>query len=513
MKDKSRTFNSIRNIIFSVGVQIGTILITFISRTIFIKILGSEYLGINGLFTNVLTILSLAELGIGNAIVYSMYKPIANKDEDKIAALMNFYKKIYRIIAIIVLVLGIIIIPFLKYIINTETEIEHLYLYYILFLTNTVSSYFFIYKSSMIIADQKLYIQKAYHFIQIIVQFILQVIILLITHNYTLYLVAQILCTIGNNIALSKKADKLYPYINNKVSLSKDEIKGIRSNVSAMFIYKVSGTILNNTDNILISIIVGTIWVGYYSNYYMIVSAILTMGNLLFSSITASVGNLNTTSNTEKQEKIFSQLNLMAYIIFGIFTIGLGNLFKDFIILWIGKEFLLDSLSVMSIAVNFYIQGVLNPTWIFRDTTGLFKDTKWVSVILAILNLILSVVLGKIIGLSGILLATSISRILTTYWYQPYMLYKKIFKKSSKKHFIRQFKYIITLIITFIVVHMVLMLLPQISIPMFILKGIISVCITSVILIVVVIKDDETKEIFNKYVKPIGIKIKSKFAK
>ena len=205
MKEKSRTFNSIRNIIFSVGVQIGTILITFLSRTIFIKILGSEYLGINGLFTNVLTILSLAELGIGNAIVYSMYKPIANKDEEKIAALMNFYKNIYRIIAIIILVLGTAIIPFLKYIINTDAEIEHLYLYYILFLTNTVSSYFFIYKSSMIIADQKLYIQKTYHFIQIIVQFILQVIILLITHNYTLYLIVQILCTIGNNLALSKK--------------------------------------------------------------------------------------------------------------------------------------------------------------------------------------------------------------------------------------------------------------------------------------------------------------------
>ena len=310
-----------------------------------------------------------------------------------------------------------------------------------------------------------------------------------------------------------QKTDKLYPYIKNKVPLSKEEIKNIRGNVSAMFIYKVSGTILNNTDNILISIIVGTIWVGYYSNYFMVMSAILSMGSLLFSSLTASVGNLNTTTDTAKKEKIFNELNLIAYLLFGIFTIGMGNLFNDFITLWIGKEYLLDLISVISIAINFYIQGVLNPIWIFRDTTGLFKDTKWVSIILAVMNLVLSVVLGKIIGLPGILLATAISRLLTSYWYQPYMLYKNIFKLSSKPYFMKQLKYVGTVVATYIIVFFVLKLLPQISIPMFILKGIIVVALSTIILGIVIIKDEETKELYDKYFKKIIKKISAKFNK
>ena len=503
MKEKSRTYNSVRNIIFSLGVQLGVIILNFISRTVFIKILGSEYLGINGLFTNVLTILSLAELGIGNAIVYSMYKPLANKDEHKISALMNFYKKVYQKIGIIVLVLGVAIIPFLKYIVNTEQEIDHLYIYYLLFLANTVSSYFFIYKSSIINADQKIYIQKLYNFIKVVVQFILQVIVLLLTHNFLLYLVIQIVCTIGNNIALSIKADKLYPYINNKVELNPTEKKEIYGNVNAMFIYKVTGTILNNTDNILISIFVGTVWVAYYSNYYMIISAMLTVGSLVFSSITASVGNLNAGNDRIKQQKVFNQLNFISFIIFGICAIGLANLFTDFIRLWIGSEYVLDSLTMISIVINFYIQGTLNPTWTFRDTTGLFKDTKWISVILAVLNLVLSIVLGKFIGIAGILMATFISRLLTTYWFQPYMLYKKIFKTSSRNYFIRQVKYITTVIVTAIVVHFVLSFIPQISIGMFIVKGCISVAISVVIFILVIRNDEEAKEITEKYIKPL----------
>ena len=509
MKEKSRTYNSVRNIIFSLGVQLGVIILNFVSRTVFIKILGSEYLGINGLFTNVLTILSLAELGIGNAIVYSMYKPLANKDEHKISALMNFYKKVYQKIGIIVLILGIVIMPFLKYIVNTDQEIDHLYIYYILFLTNTVVSYFFVYKSSIITADQKIYIQKLYYFIKVVVQFILQVVVLLITHNFLLYLIVQVICTIGNNIALSIKADTLYPYINNnKVELNDNERKEIYGNVNAMFIYKISGTIVSNTDNILISIMIGTIWVGYYSNYYMIISAMLTIGTLIFSSMTASIGNLNAGSDRNKQCKLYNQLNFMSFIIFGILSIGLVNLFTDFIKIWIGNEYVLDTLTMISIVINFYTQGTLNPTWTFRDTTGLFKDTKWVSIILAVLNLVLSIILGKIIGLAGILMATSISRLLTTYWFQPYMLYKKIFKTSSKGYFIKQIKYIVIVIVTAIIVHLILSFIPQVSIIMFIIKGCISVIISMIIFFIFIRKDEETIEIKQKYIVPLLSKAK-----
>lgn len=509
-KETSRTFNSMRNIIFSIAIQICTVLLNFASRTVFIKILGSEYLGINGLFTNVLTILSLAELGIGNAIIYSMYKPLANKDTKKITALMNFYKEVYKKIAIVILIMGIAIIPFLKYIVNMEQEIEHIYIYYVLFLTNTVVSYFFIYKVSIINADQKMYIQKVYQFITLIIQFILQVIILVTTHNFMLYLIVQIVCTIGNNVALSLKADKLYPYINEKEILEEEDRKSIYSNVSAMFIHRITGTILNNTDNILISILVGTVWVGYYSNYYMIVSSILSMGTLVFTAITASIGNLNANTDTKKQESIFQQLNLISFIIFGVCTIGLANLFDDFITLWIGKEYILDNLTMLSIVINFYIQGTLNPGLVFKDTTGLFKDTKWMSIILAVLNIVLSIVLGKIIGLAGILVATFISRLLTICWYQPYMLYKNIFHMSSKKYFLQQAKYVVTLLITYWISKLAVSFITEVSIVNFIVKGFLVLCIIMIFFYIAIRKDNEFKMLKEKFLNPIIKKLKKK---
>ena len=343
-----------------------------------------------------------------------------------------------------------------------------------------------------------------------LIQFVLQTIALLLTHNFTLYLVLQIVCTIGNNIALSIKADKLYPYINNKVELSKDEKKSIYSNVGAMFIYKISSVIIDNTDNILISIMIGTVWVGYYSNYYMVISALLAVGTLIFSSLTASIGNLNAEDNIEKKEKVFNQLDTISLTIFGIVTVGLANLFNDFITVWLGDEYLLDQLSMYSISINFYVRGILNPIWVYRDTTGLFKDTKWMSIILAVLNLVLSIILGKIIGLAGILVATFISQFATTAWYQPYMLYKKIFKKSSRTYFIKRIKYMIITILAFFATYFVLKLIPQVNMGMFIIKGIIAVFISVIVFAVIVLRDNGIKELFNTYVKKILMRIKTK---
>lgn len=422
---QNRTKKSIKNISYSVVIQVLLILINFISRTIFIHFLGSEYLGINGLYTNILTVLSLAELGFGNAIIYSMYKPLSTRDEKKLAALMNFYKKIYHIIIGIILILGLSVVPFLQYFINSNLDLGLLKLYYILFLLNTVSTYVFSYRISIINADQNMYLVKVYHFWTVVLQFLLQTIFLIFTHNYIIYLCIQIICTLINNIAIGLKAEKMYPYIKQKVQISKEEKKEIFENVKATFVQKISGTIVNNTDNILISIMIGTIWVGYYSNYYLIVSAITSMLTILFSSVSASVGNLIAEGNTKRQNRIFSDLVFVAFWICGVCSICCANLFNDFIQLWAGNEYVLSQSVVWIIVINFYVMGMLNPVWTFRDTTGLFRDTKWISIILAIINLVLSIVFGIYWGLFGILAATFISRLLTTYWYTPYMLYKK----------------------------------------------------------------------------------------
>ena len=495
MKQETRLTKSLRN--FNVGMifQVATLILNFITRTIFIHTLGVEYLGINGLFSNILTFLSLAELGIGNAIIYSMYKPLAKNDKKKLTALMKFYQKMYHIISIIIFVIGICLIPFLPYLVKVDTPIPNLTLYYFLFLLNSMASYLFAYKSSIIIADQQIYITKVYALVFLIIQFVLQVLILCFTKNYVLFLVAQILCTFGNNIMCAYKANKKYPFILEKEELSKKEKKDIFSNVCSIFIYKISGTILNNTDNILISVMLGTVFVGYYSNYALIISSLIGLVAVLFTSVNASVGNVNAEDNSSKKHEIFNVLEFLSFWIFGYFSVGLILLLNDFITVWLGKEFLLDLPVVISIVLNFYVVGILNPIWIYRDTTGLFKDTRTVSIILAILNLVLSIILGHFLGLFGILIATAISRLSTTFWYQPLMLYKKVFNKSCSEYFIQQLKYFLLVILAIVISYIFTKCIVGASVWNFILKGIILTIITNIVFFISLYKTKEWKYI------------------
>ena len=501
MAQETRLKKSFRNLSVGIVYQVSCLVLNFITRTIFIHELGAEYLGINGLFTNILTFLSLAELGFGNAILYSMYKPLAKKDNNKLAALMNFYRKIYRIIAIIVFIFGVVLIPFLPYLVKIETAIPNLTLYYFLFLLNSMSSYLFAYKSSIIIADQKVYITKTYALIFLIIQFILQVSILYFMHDYILYLLVQIMCTFGNNIACAIKAKKMYPFTSEKSELSKEEKENIFSNVKSIFIYKISGTIVNNSDNILISIMLGTIVVGYYSNYFLIISALTGLIDVLFTSVNASIGNINAEDNIFKKYQIFNVLNFLSFWIFGYFSVGLVLLFNDFITLWIGTDFLLSLPVIFAITLNFYILGILNPVWIYRDTTGLFRDTRTVSMVLAILNLVLSIILGHFLGLFGILFATAISRLCTTFWFYPLMLYKKIFNRSAIEYFLHQLKYFLLVVFAFIVSYLLTQGISNINIWNFILKGIILTIVTNFLFFICIYRTNEWKYIYDVVLK------------
>ncbi len=505
----SRTSKSIKNLIFSFSTQIGILLINFLSRTIFIKILGAEILGINGLFTNILTLLSFTELGFGNAIIYSMYKPIKEKNTEKITALLNFYKNIYNIVIIIVMVIGIGLIPFLNVIINLEKPIEHLVLYYLLFLFNTIASYMFAYKASIINVNEKLYVTKLILFITMFLQFIAQTIVLYITHNYIAYLIIQIACTLLNNIVCSIVANTMYPYIKKKNKLEKKEKQIIYKNVGSIFVYKVSGLVLNNTDNIFISILVNTLMVGYYSNYYMIVSAITNIISIALNSISASVGNLMQENDTVKQNEVFLQTNFICFILTGFCALELVGIVNDFIVLWIGADFVLEFKVVIIIILNFYIYTMQNPVWIFRDTTGLFNDAKNSTIILAIMNIILSLILGKVMGIFGILLATALSRVLVTSWHQPYMLYKKIFKLPSTAFFRKHLYYIFVLLISAIPIFLISKLITKISIFNFILKGVLNGILIILLFFILLRNTKEYKSLYDRFVPQI-IKNKSK---
>ena len=428
---EGRIKNSVRNISYRLVSQVASIILKFVSRTIFIYILGVEYLGINGLFCEILQMLSLADLGFGTAMVYSMYKPLAEHDEKRLIQLVALYKKIYTIIAISITIIGISLVPFLKYLVNMNKDIPYLNVYYLLYLANTVSSYLVVYKTCILNADQKNYLISKYNTIFNFISLIVTSVFLLLTHNFMIYLIVQVAVTYANNFYVSHIAEKQYPYINDKVEkLSKEEGKQIFQNVKSVFIYKVANTLVGSTDNTLISVLIGTIAVGFYSNYCMIVNNITLFINIIFSSVTASIGNMVVEENKKKNYDVYCLMQFMSFLMSSVAITVTYLVINDLINVWLGEKFVLEQLVSFAIVLNMYFSVVLMPIWSYREATGMYLQTKYVMVATAVVNLVVSVILGKMIGLAGILFATSIARISTYFWYEPKLLFEQFFGKK-----------------------------------------------------------------------------------
>ena len=444
MNEKSRTSNSIKNIIFALCCQLLGALLGFVTKTIFLDLLGDTYNGMLGFFANIVSVLSLAELGLGAAIVFALYKPIADKDTPRLQSLMAFYKKVYTYIAGIVLVVGLLFLPFLPLLMEEVTDGSKVYIYYVIYLLNTVTSYLFIYKSALLNADQRNRIVRLVNMGYNVLRNAIEIGVLLLTHNFILYLFVQLCCTIANNFTISTIANKLYPWLKQAAEkLPKTETKKIFSDVKSVVLYKVGGVLLNNTDNLLITIIVGLVAVGYYSNYMMIVGLITTVLELMFSAIAGSVGNLNASSSKEYSKRIYDVIGFIGFWIYTFCAISMFVLIDDVVLLWIGETRVLGKTISLALALNLFVIGLLQGTMVFRNTTGLFRKAKFIITITAGLNILLSIGFGYLWGIAGIVFATSIARILTNFWYEPYILHKSIFKTSSKEYFVKTAIYIL----------------------------------------------------------------------
>lgn len=432
--DSSRMANSAKNAVYTILNRIVIFLLTFLNRTLFIKYIGIEYFGIDGLFSNIINVLSMADLGLGIAMSYTLYKPLAENDQTRLAALMGFYKKVYNIIAFFIAVIGSALIPFLKYIVNIDREIPYLELIYFIVLMNTVISYLWVYKAAIITADQKGYTATKYNIIFNFLKSIVQCIVIVIFRNYILYLLIGVVFSLFYNLYVSYVADKIYPFIRQKVKLQKDECKAIFNNVKATFIYKISSTIVGGIDNIVISIVVGTVAVGYYSNYYMLMFWATQLVVLILNSIIPSVGNVIAKDTSEVRYKVFSTMQMICFWVYSIIIVCFFNVAGEFIEVWLGKEFVLSQAVLVAICLDNYIMGAIRPLWTYRDATGLYQKTKYIMLMSALVNLVLSFVLGNLIGLSGIIFATVLSRFVH-FFYEPVLLFKMYFDRSSRNFF------------------------------------------------------------------------------
>lgn len=450
MKNRSRTEYSLLNIIAGVGGYIINTILGFICRMVFVQCLAADYLGVNGLFTNILSMLSLAELGIGGAIVYALYKPLAENNEKKIASLVKVYGIAYRVIGITVGVVGICLMPFLDIIITEQPNItESIYILYLLNLFNTVITYFYSYRSSLLIAAQQNYIVVGINYTVTILQSIFQMIILVITHNYMAYVLIQTIGTILYNLIVSRVAVVRFPCIVSKdiEPLPNNEKRALFKDIRDLTFYKVSGLLVNSTDNILITFFQGLATTGIASNYTLLVNTLNSLLGQVFNSLTASIGNHNATESEDRKFKMFNFMNLMNFWIFGWAALGIVFCSSDIVRLCFGEEYVLPLTIPFVLALNFYTVGMMNAVWTYKHTLGLFRYGRFLQIITGILNIIFSVILGRSWGLFGILFATFIARACTDLWYDPYAVFKHGFHKLSIQYLKKYLYFLIVLLV------------------------------------------------------------------
>lgn len=489
----SRSKKSIKNLIFAIIGQGLGLLISFVARIIFIRVLGSDYLGLNGLFTNILTVLSLAELGVGEAITYSLYKPLAQKDTYKCQMLMELYKKIYIVIGIFVFVVGVAITPLLPIFIKDMPDISNINLIYILFVINTSISYFFSYKRNLIIADQNRYIATLYRYSFYFLLNVVQIVYLLIAKEYIGFLILQIISTFLENVLISVKADRMYPFLKNDrhIKLDSETKKEITKNTRAMMMHKIGTVIVNSTDNILLSSFVGLNAVGIYSNYYLVINALHTVLGQIFSSITASVGNLCASEGKEKQYDIFEKIYFIDFWIYSFSAICIFCLLNSFIKWWIGSEYLFTMDIVIVLVINYYITGMRKSVLTFREAAGLFYKDRWKPVFESIVNLVVSILLALKCGTLGVFLGTFISSVSVCVWVEPYILYKYGFKRKLREYFSEYFKYLFITIILAIICYALCSLIKLSGILEIMTKLMVCIIIPNLVLFLIYKRDEK----------------------
>ena len=490
-----RTKNSIFNMIATFGSQIIMTLLGFLSRTIFITTLGSEYLGINGLFTNILSIISLAESGIGSSIVFSLYKPVAENDEEKIQILMNVYRKAFTIIGFIVFIIGLTIMPFLRKFMNGDTTVENLYLIYFIFIFNSAITYLFSYKISFLNVCQKNYVVTSITTGFSVAATIMKILILYFTQNYILFLVVDSIITIVTQVMVSRKADKLYPYLKNKTDKKLDnETKGsIIKNMKALVVHNIGGRAVFGTDNLLISSFVSVASVGLYNNYLMFINLFRNLINTVFNAVEDAFGDLIAQEDNNKTYDVYKAANLCVFWLNSFFAIGMYICLEPAMEIWLGKNYLMGQTVVAVLMVSFYVSGMRRAINIVKSKAGIFHEDRFAPLFEAAVNLISSIILVKFFGISGVFLGTIISTLAVPFWIAPYLVYKKVFKKSPWLYFLEYIIYTIIGLVTCILTVLVCSFIPNNGMVAFLGKVTIAGIIPNIIYILTFHRTKEFK--------------------
>lgn len=507
-----RTKNAAKNMIFGIILKVYQIIVPFLMRTALIYCLGVEYLGLNSLFTSVLQVLNLAELGVGSAMVFSMYNPIAKDDTKTICALMKLYKIYYRVIGLFILILGIILCPFIPYLIKSDLPADiNMYTLYLLNLGATVLSYWlFAYKNSLLEAHQRIDVYSKISLVINTLQYIVQFLVIFIFKNYYLYVIVVLIFQIINNMVTAFIVDKMYPNYQPEGELSKVEIAEINQRVKDLFTSKIGGVIVNSSDSIVISAFLGLTVLAIYQNYFYILSAIIGFVGVIFNSCTAGIGN---SLIVESEEKNYKDLNKFTFIIMWIScvcTCAFLCLYQTFMIIWVGEDLLLNFSAVICFCCYFYVYEINCLLNLYKDAAGIWHADRFRPLVTALSNLAMNLILVNFIGIYGVLLSTVLSMIFIGMPWLLHNLFTEIFKTNPKNYIVKLLKYAILTSIIAIITYYISNFVNGISIYSLIAKAIICFFVSNVLLYIFYGHTQEMNEAKELMMKILKLKNKKK---
>jgi O-antigen/teichoic acid export membrane protein len=504
-----RVKSATRNIAFGYVGQVATAIMSFVLRTVFIMRLNEKLLGINSTYTNVLSILNMAELGIGTALNFSLYGPVARGETEKIKSYMQMYRKAYHYIALVVTVIGLALSPFLKYLVKNpgDCTVRDLTNFYFIFLFNTVSSYFVAYKYSLINAEQKNYVQTNINTITKVITVFFQIIVVLTTSNFYLFLLTDAAVQLIQKIVVSRYLDNMYPFLRDKniQPLTKEESDNVWTKTKALVFHKVGDVARLQTDAIIISSLIEVAVAGVVDNYNLVIGTVSNFVNIIFNSVISSFGNLIATESKEKQFSMFKVYRFFASWVYGFSCVGFMVLLTPLIKIWLGDAWILAPAAVYCILIDYYFKGDRIVLSNYKTAAGVFEPDKYLALIQGAVNLVLSIWLVQTpLGLTGVYIGTIVSGLIANIT-KPIIIYGTCFDRKAWEYFADTAKYLLSLVAVLVVCKLISdRVLVNLNIGTFLVMAVIITVIFNGVYLLLYGRSEEFKYVYGKVREKLG---------
>jgi O-antigen/teichoic acid export membrane protein len=494
-----------KNVVYGIITYVFLMILTFVSRKVFINVLGQDMAGLQGVLLNILSFLNLVESGVGMAIMFSLYKPFAEDDRGQIKSILTLYSRIYKFCGIVLLILGIILSNYLGIFVKGQLDLDYVKICFLLYIIDTTITYFFSYKTCVLYASQNGYIISLWDFNFKAIRYVVQILVLFVYKSFFVFILIQLVTNIFYLITINYIINKKFPWISKVKATSIEGKDNIIRNIKALFIHKIGSFVVFSTDNLLISYFLDLKTAGLFVNYNMILSFCSNFTNKIFDGINASIGNLLAEKNSEKAYEVFKKIFFFNFWLSSFICIALYNTVDSFVALWLGEEFILDNTVVIVLLLNLYITTMRMSVDRFKESGGLYYADRYAPFFEVIINLIFSIILVKKIGLAGVFIGTLISNLSVIFWVKPKIVFNQVFNKSFLQYLSDYLKYLFFGIIAFLVTRTVYYFISfNNGISGFLLNCILNVILVNGTYLIIFHKSEEFLYYKNMILKKLG---------